>query len=411
MLTVNRTSQQYTDDSTLQLVPDGVTVIRTSCLEPAARIVSLTQRRKRAASGVEAPEKAGEPGRSADQGDSIRSKVYKVVKAPVRWVYQALSFPDMHVGWIPVVAYRTWWWVRNHPDTVVFSSTPPHSTQLGVCIARAFKRFRWVVDFRDPWTSPLRLPKGSLNLALQRAMERWVLNKADHIVGNTPGNRKAILSAFPGVAETKVSAVTNAFDNDEPVVRPDPADPMLDCDIAYFGELYADMLTVYLEAVKELDRRGSTIPRLHVFGIVDDADVARVKEAGMDEKIVFQGTVPYARSISLMRGARSLLLLLPDQPRWATCVPSKLYAYLFAGRPILAVAPPGDAVRIVTETGSGVALPPGDAGAVAEAIELFAASLGRGERPIAGPDDEDALAPYSMQSIAGQIDEILSRSE
>jgi glycosyltransferase involved in cell wall biosynthesis len=410
-MTVNRTSHERTDDSTLQLVPEGVTIIRTPSPEPAGRIHSFARQRKAPGTMTETPGGGGGDGRRAGKTERLRSAVYNVLKTPVRWIYRILCYPDMQIGWIPVVAYRTWKWVRDHPDTVVFSSTPPHSTQLGVRIARVFRRFRWVVDFRDPWTSPLRKPKGKINLGAQRAMERWVLDKADQIVVNTPGNREALVNAFPGVPKSKLSAVTNAFDDDEPVVSPDPADPMLACDIAYFGELYPDMLSVYLDAVIELNRRGSPVPRLHVFGIVGEGDVARVKEAGMEDKIVFQGTVPYARSISLMRGARSLLLLLPDQARWATCVPSKLYAYLFTGRPILAVAPPGDAARIVTETGSGVALPPGDSTAIAEAIELFVSSLGRGERTLGGLGNEEALAPYSMRSIAGQIDEILGRSE
>jgi glycosyltransferase involved in cell wall biosynthesis len=410
VLTVRRAAHEHSDDSTLEMVPHGVTVIRTPSPELAGWVRSLALRRKKARAAAEAPS-AGARSRPAGQSGSFRSRVYRVASAPLRWVYHVLSFPDLQAGWIPVVAYHTWRWVSDHPGTVVLSSTPPHSTQLGVGLARALKRFRWVVDLRDPWTSPLRKPKGRFSLSVQRGMERWVLNRADHIVANTPGNRDALLKAFPHVPAAKVSAVTNAFDNEDPVDPVDAGDPMLDCDIAYFGELYPDMLSVYLDAIVELGRRGAAIPRLYVFGIVDDDDVTRVRDAGMEQHVVFQGTVPYARSISLMRGARSLLLLLPDLPRWATCVPSKLYAYLFSGRPILAIAPPGDAMRIVSETGSGVTLPPSDPATVADAIESFVASLGSGEEPAAGRRDEQKLAAYSMGSIAGRIDEILGRSD
>jgi glycosyltransferase involved in cell wall biosynthesis len=289
---------------------------------------------------------------------------------------------------------------------VVFSSTPPHSSQFGVRLARAFRRFRWIADFRDPWTAPPRRPRGRFDLSLQRAMERSVLGRCDHVIANTPGNRDALLSAFPALGESRLSVVTNAFDDGDPVVPAGDVGAVLDCDIAYFGELYPGMLDVYLAAVAELVKGGKRVPRLHVFGMVDDDDVARVHAAGLGDRIVFRGTVPYARSISLMRASRSLLLLLPDMPRWATCVPSKLYAYLFAGPPILAITPAGDTARIVAETGRGVTVLPDDAGVVADALDRFVTELDAGG--FSTPAETVRLDPYRMETIAGRIDEILN---
>ncbi len=403
VMTVNRSSHERTDDSTLGLIPDGVTVIRTPSPEPAGRIHSISRKRRRdePGNGQAGPGVAGE---EPAPPRSWRSRIVRFAKTPLRWIYKALCYPDMQVGWIPVVAYRTARFVASHPGTVVFSSTPPHSTQLGVCLARVFRRFRWIADFRDPWTAPLRQPKGRLNLSFQRMLERWVLGRCDHVIANTPGNRDALLNAFPGLDDDRLTAVTNAFDDGEPVATPVDTEGLLECDIAYFGELYPDMLDVYLGAAGELRRRGARVPRLHVFGIVGDADVERVRTAGFDDRIVFQGTVPYARSISLMRGARSLLLLLPDLPRWATCVPSKLYAYLFAGPRILAIAPAGDAARIVTETGRGTAVSPDDPCVVADEIERFVSAL---EQEQTTAFEAVRLDPYRMASIAGRIDEIL----
>ncbi len=406
VLTVDRSLYEPADESTLTLVPEGVEVIRTPAPEPARKIQSLVRRRKTTAgAGGESGNHGGEERPGGDAATSVRSRLVKIAKAPLRWIYQVFCFPDMQMGWVPMVAWHTARFVASHPDTVVFSSTPPHSTQFGVRLARVFRRFRWIADFRDPWTAPVRTPKGRFDMWLQRAMERSVLGSCDHVIANTPGNGEALLAAFAGLGEASVSVVTNAFDDGVPVAPAGDAGPVLDCDIAYFGELYPDMLDVYLEAAAELIRRGKSVPRLHVFGMVDDNDVARVHEAGLGDRIVFQGTVPYARSISLMRASRSLLLLLPDMPRWATCVPSKLYAYLFAGPPILAITPAGDAARIVTDTGRGVAVLPDNAGVVADAIDRFIAGLDR--RESSNPDETVRLDPYRMETIAGRIDGIL----
>lgn len=411
VLTVDRSLYEPTDASTLELVPDGVEVIRTPAPEPARRIESLARRRRKATtgSGRVSPGQEGGDGTSEAVAASWRLRALKIAKAPLRWIYQIFCFPDMQVGWLPMVAWHTARFVASHPGTVVFSSTPPHSTQFGVRLARTFRRFRWIADFRDPWTAPVRRTKGRFDLSLQRAMERSVLGRCDHVIANTPGNRDALLAAFPGLGESRVSVVTNAFDDGDPAATAPDATAVLECDIAYFGELYPDMLDVYLEAAAELIRRGKRPPRLHIFGMVGDDEIASAHAAGLGDRIVFQGTVPYARSISLMRASRSLLLLLPDMPRWATCVPSKLYAYLFAGPPILAITPAGDAARIVTETGRGVAVSPDDPGVVADAIDRFVSALERGESPAAGSDAR-RLEPYRMETIAGRIDGILGES-
>ncbi|HXV14558.1 MAG TPA: hypothetical protein VEC56_10170, partial [Candidatus Krumholzibacteria bacterium] len=252
----------------------------------------------------------------------------------------------------------------------------------------------------------LRQPKGRVNLAAQRALERWVLFGCDRVVANTIGNRDALLSAFPRLDPARVRVVPNAFDTETMPPAADAGDPALACDIAYFGEIYPGMLDAYFEALRVLvAREAASAPRLHVFGRVDAADVHRVAQSGLGSHIVFKGVVSYARSLALMRSARSLLLLLPDGESMATCVPSKLYPYLFTGRPVLAFVPPGDAARVVEETDSGEVVTPGEPAATAERLRAFVERVRRGESGGAGRGN--ARDRYAMDRVAGDIHAIL----
>jgi glycosyltransferase involved in cell wall biosynthesis len=229
----------------------------------------------------------------------------------------------------------------------------------------------------------------------------------DHVIANTEGNRTRLLGAFPRLDPRRVSVVTNAFDTD---TMPDMAraeDPALACDIAYFGEIYGGMLDRYLETVRVLVARDPQhAPRLHVFGRYSDDDARRVRQAGLENHIVFMGSVSYEKSLALMRAARSLLLLLPDGDSMATCVPSKLYPYLFAGRPVLAMVPPGDAARVVQESGVGDVVAPGDLATNADRVAAFIERVRRGET-VAESVRLRAVSEYSMERIAQRVHEIL----
>jgi glycosyltransferase involved in cell wall biosynthesis len=417
VLSVRQSTHEGGDDESLALIPPGVDVIRTASPEPAARLLRLFRTR---GAGESDPSRGSRStatrvplvtprrvtGDSA-QNPQAKSLARRLLARPGRWLVDALSYPDYQIGWAPRVAHDVRAFLRRHPDAVVLSSTPPHSTQLGVRFARAFSRFAWVADFRDPWTAPLRQPKNRANLALQRTLERWVLEGCDGVIANTEGNRDHLLAAFPRLDPTRVTVVTNAFDTETLPPAAGDGDPALACDIAYFGEVYPGMFDVYLEAARILVARdAANAPRLHVFGRVGDDDVRRVRESGLATHVVFMGSVSYPQSLALMQSARSLLLLLPPGEAMATCVPSKLYPYLFANRPVFALVPRGDAARVVEETAAGEVVAPTDAPAVAARLAAFVARVRTGEtRPAAALAERRAA--YAMERVAERVDRFL----
>ncbi len=82
---------------------------------------------------------------------------------------------------------------------------------------------------------------------------------------------------------------------------------------------------------------------------------------------------PRPRSLELQRDSEALLLLIPEaNGRGTDILSGKVFEYLAAGRPILALVPPdGAAARLIRDTGSGVVVAPGDVeGAVRELTVL-----------------------------------------
>ena len=79
------------------------------------------------------------------------------------------------------------------------------------------------------------------------------------------------------------------------------------------------------------------------------------------------GRFPLSAMPSIMSQASALLVSLVKSPIMSQTVPSKVQAYLAAGKPIIASLD-GEGVRVILEAGAGVAAPAEDARGLADAI-------------------------------------------
>ncbi len=268
----------------------------------------------------------------------------------VRAALDLLRTPDEFVAWSVPLA-RT---LRRRIDrggvALVVTTSPPHSCTLGVRRALRRRRVAWIADFRDPWSVPRRHRRSPLVDAVQRRLEARVLASVDALVANTPGNARALRGVF--ARAPRIEVVPNGW-NPEDFAGPQPERDDA-ADVTYVGEVYPGMLEPWVALAEALAEQGERVPRLRVVGPADPRERRRVAAAGLDVR--FDAPVDHTTSIRVMRAARVLLLLLPPDGAWATCVPSKLYPYLAAGRPILALVPPGDAAALVERAGAGLVL-------------------------------------------------------
>jgi len=86
--------------------------------------------------------------------------------------------------------------------------------------------------------------------------------------------------------------------------------------------------------------------------------------------LVLAGRFPMDVMGAIYRRAGVLLVSLRDEDIFARTIPGKVQAYLASGKPILA-ALKGEGARVVMEAGAGIAIPPEDGAALAEAIRTL----------------------------------------
>lgn len=262
-------------------------------------------------------------------------------------------------------------------DLVIASSTPL-TVALPALAARALRGAPFVFEIRDPWPE---LPRalGGVPAPILAAMDRLATAaccRAAAIVALSEG--MAGTAVARGADPARVHVIPNGCDLAlfGPHVapwRPEQAG-LQECVALYAGAHgRANGLGTLLDAAAILRRRGETRLRIVLAG--DGAEkpalMARAAAEGL-ANVTFLDPQPRAAIGALHAGCQVALHLLAGVPAFAEwTAPNKLMDGLAAGRPVI-TNQPGRAARIVAEGPSGIAVPPGDAAALADALVRLA---------------------------------------
>ncbi len=343
---------------------------------------------------------------------SLRQRIAEFIRA-------TLFIPDARIGWYRNAVREGLKLADEFPVSMIYSSSPPYTVSL---VARSLHRrsgIPWVAGFRDPWTdfessTPKRwfLPR-----TIDRKLEYNVFTDADAVDIAWEGIREDVHGKYPNIPPQKFHHIPNGFDsNDYPehdiAKRAErKANPKFT--ITYSGSLYGPRNPkVFLEAIRSLIRSGAMDKtKVHLrfvgrFGpdiheMLDADDVAP-----MIEKV---GYVPHKQAAELVAASDALLLIVDDTSTVDEIVPGKVYEYLGAMRPVIALAPPTGAIgRLLIETKAGRSAAQSDVGGVAEIIRMYYDMWQRGENP-ASAFDTDSIMLYERRESTRKLAALFDR--
>jgi glycosyltransferase involved in cell wall biosynthesis len=145
--------------------------------------------------------------------------------------------------------------------------------------------------------------------------------------------------------------------------------------------------------------------QLVLAGRLDVAERRLIESAGLSKMLSHVGQLTRPEALALQRRADVLVLITAPDLVWE--LPGKLFEYIGAGRPVLALAEGNEAARVVHETGVGWTVAPLDVPAIAQALERIAAGELRTE-----PDEaviERYVYPSPALAAAEQIERAIER--
>ncbi len=300
-----------------------------------------------------------------------------------------LALPDPWIGWLPWAVAAGRRVARDDPFDLVYS-TNPHATAHLIArrVARSSGR-PWVTDFRDPWyegpAEPALLAemrwRQRLDETVERKahcrLERGVVGRCSDVVTSTLQLRDMMRARYPEKAD-RITTILNGYDEADFSALNSSA-----------GGAAGDRLTIVHAGIINDQFRDPrpifrALRRAAVQGVLDlrrlclrfigggafaDSDAVRasVAENELNDCVEFVPRIPYEQSLTEIARA-DLLLLLQASKDTADLVPAKLYEYLRAQKPVLAVVFPGSAGEVLAAVGGGWAVDPREEDALLSAL-------------------------------------------
>jgi glycosyltransferase involved in cell wall biosynthesis len=265
---------------------------------------------------------------------------------------------------------------RKLPRGIVIATSPPHAAMIAG--ARVARRLKWplILDYRDPWSAydwP-QWHRGWLAQWLAARIEGRLVRQSAARVLNTPSMREWFEESFPPAPANGIFTIPNGFDA-APATATPPATGKLA--IVHAGEIYGSRsLVPLLRAVEHVSQRHRERP-IHVttYGALPAAEWQRIRDAGLEAFIEERPRIPFTALFGELQRAHVLLAVVSDHMTYSA--PYKIYDYMAAGRPILALAPRDAALHeLLTDSGAGRCVESTDIDGIGEALEKILFSDG-----------------------------------
>jgi len=334
IFTVKNPNYAIEDISLQNEVPENIEVLRQPIWEPNNFLSFFGSKKKETSAGFLNP------------NPSFIGKLAQYIRANY-------FIPDARKYWIkPSVKYLTKYLKDNKID-IIITTGPPHSTHLIGLQLKKKLNIKWIADFRDPWTEIdyfHQLPLTKRSIEEHRKLEEEVLKNADTVlvVGKTMANNFTKFTK-------KVEVITNGYDTYEMKneVRLDEK-----FSLVHIGMLNSDrnheILWKVLQELCLENKEFSEDLQLKFIGKLANDVVRDIKKYELKNYTTFIDYLAHREVLQHQLSAQVLLLSVNNVPSAKGIITSKIFEYLQANRPILAIGPTdGDLAEIINKTSSG----------------------------------------------------------
>ena len=303
------------------------------------------------------------------------------------------------------------WMLRGRQfDAILVFGTSPITQAIPAILLKWLKKAKLALWVQDLWPESLSATGFVRNPYLLRAvgwMVRAIYRPCDSLLVQS----RAFVEPVAQYADrAKIQYYPNSMDVSSKAVVPVPGE-LLELLEQHFCVVFAGNLgtaqaldTLVQAAVHLRDE-----PRIRLVLVGSGSRLAWLKAQqqalGLDN-LVLPGRFPMEAMPQVFERASALLVSLNDEPAFAQTIPSKIQAYLAAGRPILACMN-GEGARVVCEARAGLASPAEQVLPLVANIRCMQA-LGASERGAMGTSGRAYFdAHFEMTSQVRRLVELL----
>ncbi len=318
-----------------------------------------------------------------------------------------LLVPDASVTWNLTAIPAAMRIARREGIDAVITTSPPGSVHLvGAAVQRATGT-RWIADLRDPLVANQHRRDDTAAARARQAANEQVARLVARRAVAVSCVSEAIADEVRGLdPRGVVRVIANGCDFDDFAgLEYEPASRFR---ITHTGSFFGKRdPRPFLEAFRDADL--DAVARF--VGDFRSTDREWAGRLGLGDRLELVEYLPRADSLRFQRDSEALLLLVPDAGgRGKGVLSGKVFEYIAAGRPILAVVPPdGAAAELIRETGSGVVVAPDDVEGIRQAlVELHTRfrNGGLASVELAKRDEERLSRQARVEEMAALVEQV-----
>ncbi|HEX9172933.1 MAG TPA: glycosyltransferase [Telluria sp.] len=333
--------------------------------------------------------------------------------------FGALALPDRWVTWLLGAVPAGLRMIRTYRPQVIWSTYPIATAHLIGLTLHRLTGLPWVADLRDPMIDDA-YPSGRLTRAIFRWIETQTVRHAVRVVCTTPGAITAYRTTYPELPPERFALIENGYDEEnfrdaETLAVPRrrvAGEPLL---LLHSGIIYPSERdpTHLFEALAALLKAGRISPatlNVRLRAAVHDAYLeAMIARYAIGSIVTVAPHLPYREALTEMLSADALLVL-----QAANCnaqIPAKIYEYLRARRPILALTDAtGDTATTLRCAGIDTIGPLDVPEAIAQTLMRFLDQVGAGTAPLPTPKviEMNSRRARTVQ-LAALLDQVAAR--
>jgi len=324
-----------------------------------------------------------------------------------------LAIPDRWASWIPFAVRDACRLIDRERIDAVWSTYPIASAhRVGNWVHR-LRRLPWVADFRDLMAQDGYPADPVLWRSFER-IEREAARRASILTFTSPGARDIYAQRYASLADdARFALLMNGYDEaafgqaeEAGVTETQREGPLVLLHSGIVDPSERDPTQLFA-ALASLRNQGTISPatlRVRFRASSHDALLeALAQQHGVRDLIEWLPPIGYREALAEMRAADGLLVL-----QAANCngqIPAKLYEYLRARRPILALADPaGDTGRFLASLGSPYVAALENRSSICAALTRFVDAL-RSENAFLVP--EERVSAFSRRRLTGELARLL----
>jgi glycosyltransferase involved in cell wall biosynthesis len=328
---------------------------------------------------------------------------------------QSLALPDRWASWWLGAVPAGLRLIRKYRPEVIWSTYPVATAHLIGLTLHRLTGLPWVADFRDPMAQD-GYPSDPLEWRVYKWLEYQALRHSAQSVFTTPGALRSYSQTYRDVPAARLELIPNGYDEEDfaslnSTRAPPNGGPIV---LLHSGTLYPserDPRQLFA-ALSQLLRTGKLRRELKIVlrATGHDAYVRKLlTEFRIEQMVSIEPPIPYREALAEMIDADGLLILQASNCNEQ--IPAKLYEYLRARRPLLALTDPnGDSAGALKEAGIDTIAPLDSTEAIIEALPRFLDLVALGQAPVAAPEHiAKSSRRFRTQQLAALFDRLTIR--